>query len=51
VPVVERAAVLQAYVRAVPFVAAFFAAPRDAPEAAFAAEASGHPVFRLRPQP
>jgi hypothetical protein len=51
IPAVERAGVLQAYVEAVPLVAKFFDAPKGAPEAAFAAEASRHPVFRLRPQP
>jgi deazaflavin-dependent oxidoreductase (nitroreductase family) len=51
IPPVERAGVLQAYVDAVPLVGRFFDAPKGAPEAAFAAEASRHPVFRLRPQP
>jgi deazaflavin-dependent oxidoreductase (nitroreductase family) len=51
IPPVERAGVLQAYVEAVPLVGRFFDAPKGAPEAAFAAEASRHPVFRLRPQP
>ena len=50
-PAVERAGILKAYVEAVPFVAKFFDAADGAPEAAYAAEASRHPVFRLRPQP
>ena len=47
----ERAPILRAYVDRVPTVERFFATKRGAPEAAFAAEAEGHPVFRLRPQP
>jgi deazaflavin-dependent oxidoreductase (nitroreductase family) len=47
----ERAPILRAYVDRVPTVERFFAAKRGAPEGAFAAEADGHPVFRLRPQP
>jgi deazaflavin-dependent oxidoreductase (nitroreductase family) len=43
----ERAPVLRAYLRQVPFTREFFdAAPGDAVEA-FAAEAHRHPVFRL----
>jgi hypothetical protein len=50
-PVEERAPILRAYVERVPVVAKFFDAGRGAPLAAYAAEAAGHPVFRLRPQP
>lgn len=50
-PSVERAGVLQAYAETVPLVGKFFDAPKGAPEAAYAAESSRHPVFRLRPQP
>jgi deazaflavin-dependent oxidoreductase (nitroreductase family) len=43
----EAAPVLRAYLRATPIVKAYFDADRDAPLAAFAAEADRHPVFRL----
>ncbi len=48
-PAAERAPILRAYVRAVPVTGKFFAAERDAPVEAFAAEADRHPVFRLSP--
>ena len=48
-PPAERAPILSAYVRAVPITRKFFAADRDAPVEAFAAEAERHPVFRLSP--
>jgi deazaflavin-dependent oxidoreductase (nitroreductase family) len=51
VPAQERAPILRKYVERVPTVARFFDAPKGAPEERFAAEAGGHPVFRLRPQP
>jgi deazaflavin-dependent oxidoreductase (nitroreductase family) len=48
-PPAERAPILRAYVRAVPVTRKFFAADRDAPVEAYAAEAGRHPVFRLSP--
>jgi hypothetical protein len=44
----EAVRVLQAYVRKVRVVRPFFDAAPDGPPAAFAAELSRHPVFRLR---
>jgi deazaflavin-dependent oxidoreductase (nitroreductase family) len=41
------APILREYVRKTPIAKAYFEAPPDAPLAAFAAEASRHPVFRL----
>ena len=47
----EAAGVLQTYVRRVRVVRAFFDAAPDSPLAAFAAETSQHPVFRLLVSP
>jgi deazaflavin-dependent oxidoreductase (nitroreductase family) len=47
VPVPERAPILQAYLRQVPFTREFFHAARGDPVEAFAAEAHEHPVFRV----
>jgi deazaflavin-dependent oxidoreductase (nitroreductase family) len=47
VPAPERAPILQAYLRQVPFTREFFGAARDDPVEAFAAEAHQHPVFRV----
>jgi deazaflavin-dependent oxidoreductase (nitroreductase family) len=43
----EAAPVLREYLRGTPIVKPYFAAGRDAPVEAFAAEAAQHPVFRL----
>ena len=43
----EAAPVLRRYLRGTPIVKPYFAASRDAPLEAFAAEAADHPVFRL----
>jgi deazaflavin-dependent oxidoreductase (nitroreductase family) len=43
----EAAPVLREYLRTTPVVKRFFAATRDSPLEAFAAEAPRHPVFRL----
>jgi deazaflavin-dependent oxidoreductase (nitroreductase family) len=48
VPPDERAPILRAYLAQVPFTRSFFEAPLGAPVEAFAAEASRHPVFRIR---
>jgi deazaflavin-dependent oxidoreductase (nitroreductase family) len=48
VPPGKRAPILQAYLGQVPFTRGFFDAEPGAPEEAFAAEASRHPVFRIR---
>jgi deazaflavin-dependent oxidoreductase (nitroreductase family) len=48
VPPDERAPILRAYLAQVPFTRSFFEAPPGAPVEAFAAEASRHPVFRIR---
>jgi deazaflavin-dependent oxidoreductase (nitroreductase family) len=47
VPPDERAPILRAYLRQVPFTRDFFAASPGAPVEAFAAEADRHPVFRI----
>jgi deazaflavin-dependent oxidoreductase (nitroreductase family) len=47
----EAAPVLQAYLRKVRVVRPYFDAAPDSPLEAFAAEASRHPVFRLRARP
>jgi deazaflavin-dependent oxidoreductase (nitroreductase family) len=47
----DRAPILRAYVRQVPFTRNFFDAAPDAPLEAFAAEAHNHPVLRVVPQP
>jgi deazaflavin-dependent oxidoreductase (nitroreductase family) len=46
----EAAGVLRAYVRSVRVVRPYFDAAPDSPLDAFGAEASRHPVFRLRPR-
>jgi deazaflavin-dependent oxidoreductase (nitroreductase family) len=51
VPPSERAPILHAYLRQVPFTRDFFDAPVGAPVEAFAAEAHRHPVLRVIPQP
>jgi len=43
------APILKAYVQQVPITRPYFDVTPDAPLAAFAAEASGHPVFRVVP--
>jgi deazaflavin-dependent oxidoreductase (nitroreductase family) len=43
----EAAPVLRRYLRVTPIVMPYFAASRDAPLEAFAAEAADHPVFRV----
>lgn len=45
------APVLREYLRSTPIVKPYFAAGRDAPLGAFAAEAADHPVFRLVENP
>jgi hypothetical protein len=51
VPPAERAPILHAYLRQVPFTRGFFDAPPGAPVEAFAAEAHRHPVLRIIPEP
>ncbi|WP_116952458.1 nitroreductase family deazaflavin-dependent oxidoreductase [Jiangella endophytica] len=46
----EAGAVLKAYVRAEPITRPYFDARPSDPQAAFAAEADRHPVFRLEPR-
>jgi deazaflavin-dependent oxidoreductase (nitroreductase family) len=47
VPPSDRAPILRAYLRQVPFTRDFFDAPPGAAVEAFAPEASRHPVFRI----
>jgi deazaflavin-dependent oxidoreductase (nitroreductase family) len=49
VPQEDRAPILRAYLRQVPFTRSFFDAPPGAPVEAFAAEAHRHPVLRVVP--
>jgi hypothetical protein len=49
VPALEAGPVLKRYVAIAPATRAFFAADRNAPVDAFAAEAGLHPVFELVP--
>ena len=49
VPPSDRAPILHAYLRQVPFTRGFFGASPDAPVEAFEAEAHSHPVLRLVP--
>lgn len=47
VPVPQRVPLLRAYLERVPSTADLFAAGPGSPDDAFAAEAAGHPVFRI----